>query len=139
MKNIDKTVIFETKYIACFVIILSALMQAIFLIFGKWNYTVLLGNLLSASVAVLNFFLMGITIQKSLGKEDKQARNYIQLSQTARIFMQFLAAAIGVLLPCFNIITSLVPLFFPRIAISFRGLFFKKATSKSDDGHQEQE
>ena len=138
MKNIDRTVIFETKYVACFTVILSMLTQAIFLIIGKWNYTVLLGNLLSAFVAVLNFFLMGITIQKALNKEDKQARNCIQLSQTARVFMQFSAATIGVLLPCFNTVTSLLPLFFPRIAVSFRGLFFKKADQKSEKGHSEQ-
>lgn len=55
MKKVDKTVLRETGYIALFVILLSVLMQAVFLIIGKWDYTVLLGNLLSAA-AVGNFF-----------------------------------------------------------------------------------
>ena len=38
-------------------------MQAAFLVSGFWDYTVLLGNLLSAAAAVLNFFLLGILHQ----------------------------------------------------------------------------
>lgn len=135
MKKIDKTVIFETKYISCFVVVLSALMQSVFLMTKQWNYTVLLGNLLSSSVSILNFFLMGLTIQKALNKEDKNARTFVQLSQTLRIFMQFSAAAIGVLLPCFNTLTSLIPLFFPRIAVSFRGFFIKKSENKNQSNN----
>ena len=58
MKKIDPVVIKETKYIAYFVIILSIAMEAVFLILRKWDVTVLLGNILSASAAVLNFLFM---------------------------------------------------------------------------------
>ena len=51
-------VIKETKYIAYFVIILIIAMEAVFLILRKWDVTVLLGNILSASAAVLNFLFM---------------------------------------------------------------------------------
>ena len=63
MIKLEKAVRRETGYIAIWVLILSALMQAVFLIFNKWDYTVLLGNLLSGSVSLLNFLLMGLTIQ----------------------------------------------------------------------------
>ena len=56
MKKIDATVLKETKYILFWALILSALMQAVFLIIRQWDYTVLLGNLLSGGSAVLNFF-----------------------------------------------------------------------------------
>ena len=56
--KIDPTVRKETLYIGVAVLILSALMEAVFLIIGKWDYTVLLCNLLSGCAAVLNFFLM---------------------------------------------------------------------------------
>ena len=74
MSKVDKTVVKETKYIAFFVLTLSLLMQLIFFVLGKWNYTVLLGNILSGSVAVINFFLMGITVQKAVAKEEKDAK-----------------------------------------------------------------
>ena len=46
-KKIDPTVLKETGYIAAWVLVFSALTQAIFLMIGKWDITVLLGNLLS--------------------------------------------------------------------------------------------
>lgn len=126
MKKVDQTVLKETKYIASFVLIFSVLTQAIFLIIGEWDYTVLLGNVLSGVVAILNFFLMGITVQSAVNKEDKEARGTMKMSQTLRTFMLFAAAALGVLLPCFHTVTSLIPLFFPRIAIALKPLFLRK-------------
>ena len=52
MTNLDPTVKKETKYIALWVIIFSMILQAIFLVIGKWNYTVLLGNLLSGGAEI---------------------------------------------------------------------------------------
>ncbi len=126
MKKVDKTVLKETKYIASFVLIFSVLTQAVFLIIGKWDYTVLLGNVLSGIAAILNFFLMGISVQAAVDKEDKQARSTMKMSQSLRTLMLFAVAAVGVLLPCFNTATSLIPLFFPRIAIAFKPIFINR-------------
>ena len=84
MKRIDPTVLKETKYIAIWVIIFSVLMEAVFLIIGRWDYTVILGNLLGAVAAVLNFFLMGLTVQNALGKDEKGAKNTVRVSQIYR-------------------------------------------------------
>ena len=119
----DKTILRETKYIALVIVILSALMQAVFLVLRRWDYTVLLGNVLSASVAVLNFFFMGITIQKALTKETEDAKKMMRASQNTRNFAVFVAVVIGVLLPCFNTITTIIPIFFPRIAVMLRPLW----------------
>ena len=35
----------------------------------------------------------------------------------------FVVAAVGVALPCFHLVTVLLPLFFPRIAVAFRPMF----------------
>ena len=126
MKNIDQTVRKETGYIAFSVLFLSLFMESVFLIIGKWSYTVLLGNLLSAAVAILNFFLMGLTIQSATQKEEKEARNRMKLSQSLRMMMLFATAALGSLVPCFHIAAVLIPLFFPRIAIVFRPILFRK-------------
>ena len=42
MKKIDSTVVHETKFIALAVIFFSAVTELVFLIIGKWDYTVLL-------------------------------------------------------------------------------------------------
>ncbi len=126
MKKIDPVVIKETKYIAYFVIILSIAMEAVFLILRKWDVTVLLGNILSASAAVLNFLFMGITVQNAVMKDEKDAKTAVKASQSLRTFFLFAVAAIGALVPIFNIWSSLIPLLFPRIAIMFRPLFDKE-------------
>ncbi len=126
MEKTDAIVLKETKYIALWVLIFSLLMQAVFLVIGRWHYSVLLGNLLSGFFGVLNFLLMGRTIQKALGKEEKEARTIMKVSQIYRNFMILVVTAVGVLLSCFNTVAVIVPVFFPRIAIAIRPLFKKK-------------
>ena len=123
MAKINGTVLKETRYIAVFSLVLSLLMQAVFLIvLRKFDYTVLLGNLLGFIAGVGNFFFMGIGVQKAVEKDEKGAKNVLKLSQTARFFGIFVIAAIGIVLDCFNTVAVIVPLFFPRIAIAARGI-----------------
>ena len=131
MSKIDDTVRRETVYIAVWVLILSVIMQAVFLVVGQWKIGVLLSNVLSATAAIANFLIMGITIQKAVDKEQKDAAQMMKFSQTARLFMQFALAAVGVLF--FNPIASVVPLFFPRIAVAFRPYIGNKNDSKVEE------
>ena len=124
-KKVDPTVKKETRFIAIAVLILSALMQAVFLIIGKWDYTVLLGNLYGAAVAVGNFFLMGLTVQHCLTLEPDDAKKKMKLSQQGRLLMLLVLCMIGAALPCFNTVALLVPQFFPRIGVTVRGLTLK--------------
>lgn len=120
MKKIDPTVLRETSYIAAVCAVLSLLMQSVFLIIGKWDYTVLLGNLLGLLAAVGNFFLMGLTVQSALGKEEKEARRTVKMSQSLRLLMMFAVAIVGYLLSVFNTIAMIIPFLFPRIAVALR-------------------
>lgn len=129
IKKVDGTVIKETLYISVWVLILSAITEAVFLIIGQWSLSVLFGNLLSAAAGILNFFLMGLTIQASVMKDEKKAALSMKVSQILRMLILFAVAAVGVLLDYFNTVTVILPLFFPRIAISFRPLFGKKKNS----------
>ncbi len=125
MKKLNNAVKRETLYIAVMVLLISVIMQAVFLIIRMWDYTVLLGNIFGAAVAVLNFLLMGITVQIAVEKEEKESRSTMKLSQTLRMGMILIAAIIGVIAPCFHNVAMLVPLFFPRVAIMLRPLFGK--------------
>ncbi len=132
MKKIDPAVARESLYIAACTAILSALMEAVFLIIGRWDYTVLTGNLLGYVVSVLNFFFMGITVQKAVTKDEKAAANTMKFSQTVRTFAIVVLAALGILLDFFNTVAVIVPLFFPRIAVAFRPLFGVESDRKSE-------
>ena len=121
MAKVDAIVKKETVYIALGTLILGALTQAVFLIIQKWNYTVLLGNILSWGLGVLNFFLMGLTVQNALQKEDKEAKKLMKTSQIYRQMLMMLVVVVGIVIPkVFSIWTVIIPLVFPRIVITLR-------------------
>ena len=124
-KNVDKVVLKETRFIAIFVLLGSLLMQAVYLVLGQWDYTVLLGNLLGAAVAVGNFFLMGLTVQKCLEMSPDDAKKRMKLSQQGRLLMMLVICMIGAAVPFCNTIAVLIPLLFPRVGVTVRGLTLK--------------
>lgn len=124
--KIDKTVFKETKNIATFAVIFSILMQAVFLCIGKWDYTVLLGNLWGDIIAVGNFFVMGLFVQKAVMQDEKDARQTVKASQNLRFIAIFILVVIGILIPFLNSVSVVIPLIFPRIAIMLRPLIDKK-------------
>lgn len=126
MKKIDPTVLKETKYMAVWILVLSVFMQAVFLMLRMWDYTVLLGNMLSGLAGVVNFLLMGITVQKAVLKDEKDAKTAMQVSLLYRSLMLLVVIVLGVVLPVFHMWAVIIPLFFPRVAIAFRPLFDKK-------------
>ena len=73
MKKPDKIVTKETLYIASFEIFFSIILQLVFILTKHWNYTVLLGNILSGALAVANFFFMGVALEHAITKDEKQA------------------------------------------------------------------
>lgn len=125
MGRIDATVRKETLHIAAWEGILTAIMLAVFLLTKTFDWTVLTGALLGASAAVLNFLLMGLTIQGAIGLEEKDAKIRLRGSQNLRMLLLTLIAVLGAVLPWFNLWAVLIPLFFPRIAITVRAMFIK--------------
>ena len=125
MAKINPTVKSETLYIGCWVTILSVILQAVFLILGKWDYTVLLGNLLADVLSIGNFLLLGLTVQRAVEKEQDEAKTMMKLSLTLRNVLLFVVIVVGIVLPWFNTWAVLIPVFFPRIAMLFRGCFKK--------------
>lgn len=124
--KLDRTVLRETTYIFCSTFILSILMQAVFIIAGAWDITVLLGNLLGLIAAVGNFLLMGITVQMAVTKDEKESKKLVKVSQMGRLFLMLIIALIGYILPIFNLLSLVITYLFPRIAIMFRPMFNKK-------------
>ena len=133
MAKIDKTVIHETCYIAIWVAIFSLAMQAVYITIGAWDYTVILGNLLSGGISILNFFLIGITVQKAVVKDEKGARDTIKFSQSMRMLMLFVVVGAGVWMPWCDNWAVLIPLLFPRVAIFLSSVLRKKNKDEEAD------
>ena len=122
LNKVDPTVRKETGFIAGFVLIGSLAMEAVYLLLGAWTLPVMLGNLLGAALAIGNFFLMGLTIQKALGMSEEDAKKQMKLSQQLRMLMLLVGCVLGGALDCFDLVATLIPLLFPRIAVMIRGL-----------------
>ena len=138
MKRIDPIVLKETGFVALISFVMCVFMNAVFLIVdyfvdGAWSWLVLLGTVIGYVAAVGNFFLMGLTVVKALGKEGKDAANLIRLSQMGRLLMLFLIALGAYLIDLFAfkefsvgfIIAVVIPYTFPRIGVMLRPLASK--------------
>ncbi len=129
INKIDKVVLKEAAFVGAWILIFSALMEAVFLIIGKWNYTVLLGNILSGAIGALNFLLLGMTVQKALASGDpKRAGSMMKVSQLLRLLLVAGVCVLGATLDCFNLWATLIPLLFPRIAMIIRQIMLRKVT-----------
>ena len=115
--KLDPVVKKETGYIALWTLILSVLMEAVFLILRKWNLPVLFGNLLGGGAAIGNFLLMGMTLTRALTMEQKKAKMTAIISQIGRYLLLALAMVLGFKLPFLNPWATLIPLLFPGIGI----------------------
>jgi hypothetical protein len=120
--KLDPVVRKETGYIALWTLILSVLMEAVFLILRKWNLPVLFGNLLGGGAAIGNFLLMGMTLTRALTMEQKKAKMTAIISQIGRYLLLALAMVLGFKLPFLNPWATLIPLLFPRFAIMLRAV-----------------
>ena len=125
MKKIDPVVGKETRYVALVSFLFSLLLQSVFLILNKWDLSVLWGNLWGFVISVGNFFLLGLTVQKAVGQDEKEAKNLLRFSQSARLFSLFLLAGAAYLIPFLNLVAAVVPYLFPRFAIALRPWFQK--------------
>ena len=91
-----------------------------------FDYTVILGGLGGGFVAVLNFFLMGLTVQKvaSCDSEDN-ARSIMKASYSRRMLLQMLWVVLAIVLPFTQFAAGIIPLLFPSTGIKIMGILGK--------------
>jgi len=134
LKNIQPAVKKETKKVALSTLIGVLLMWIVFFVLHMimpekvpFDFTVILGGVGGGFIAVLNFFLMGLTVQNVASTTDEEmARKKMKASYSQRMMMQMIWGIIAVVAPCFNYVAGLLPLLFPSIGIKITGILFKK-------------
>ena len=130
MKNIAPAVKQETKKVAIATGIMTILMWIGFAIGHQinpetipLNYKVFLGGICGSVVAVLNFFLMGLTVQQVANTEDEGlARSRMRASYSQRFLLQIVWIILAIVLPVFQFVAGIAPLLFPSISIKLRTL-----------------
>ena len=107
-KNLAPAVKKETFRVA---VVTAALLVIMWIVFGvghavspdqiPFNYTVILGGLGGSLIAVLNFFMMGLTVQKVASTENEDdARARMKASYSQRMMLQIIWIIIAVAAPC---------------------------------------
>lgn len=129
--NINTVVIKETLKIAVGVLVLSLITLLIFVVLDKYEAAVALSLLIGSLIAIGNFFLMGIFLQKAINKKEDQVKSSVRLSYTYRMLVIFIILAVCLYSGYFNTIALLLPLIFPRVTIAI-GTFFRKKESKDE-------
>ena len=128
--NVQPAVKTETKKVAASTIIGVLLMWIVFAILHgimpekiPLDYTVFLGGICGGVVAVLNFLLMGLTVQKVAATADEDtARSRMKASYSQRMMLQILWIVAAIVVPCFQFVSGIVPLLLPSIGIKIMGI-----------------
>ena len=91
-----------------------------------FDYTVFLGGIGGGVIAVLNFFLMGLAVQKAASATDEGiARMKLKASYSQRFMMMILWVIVAIVAPCFQFVAGIAPLLFPGTGLKFVGIFHK--------------
>ncbi len=128
-KNIQPAIKDETKRLAIAMAVFLVLEVLVFFLLNlffadkvPFDYTVVLGGIGGGIVAVLNFFLMGMTIQSVLEVSDQDlVKKQIGASYRNRILLQVLWIIAAILAPCFQTVAGILPLLLPGIWFKIRG------------------
>ena len=120
----DPAVKKETGYIAVWVILLSFIMEAVFLLLRKWDLSVLFGNLGGGAVAIGNFFLMALIATRAMNRavesgKPEEAAARVKATAASRLLGCALLCVILIAVFKTNVYATLIPMLFPRIGIMF--------------------
>lgn len=133
LENVQPAVKKETKRVVMIIGAGLILMWILFAILHftmpdkvPFDYTVILGGIGGGVIAVLNFFLMGIAVQKAASATDEgTARMKLKVSYSQRFMMMILWVIVAIVAPCFQFVAGIAPLLFPGTGLKFVGIFHK--------------
>ena len=133
LKNVQPAVKKETKRVVMITGAGLILMWILFAILHytmpdkvPFDYTVILGGIGGGMIAVLNFFLMGLAVQKAASATDEgTARMKLKASYSQRFMMMILWVIAAIVAPCFQFVAGIAPLLFPGTGLKFVGICHK--------------
>ena len=123
----------ETKRVAVMTLAGVVLMWVVYAVLHIYmpekvplDYTVFLGGLGGAAVAIGNFLWMELTVQKVVSIADEDAAKMkVKASYSQRTLLQILWVIIAIVAPCFHFVAGILPLLFPGMGIKIMGILKK--------------
>lgn len=123
----DRRVIYrETLFVLAGSLVLSLVMELVFLLLGRWRPAVLYGNLLTVFATTLNYYLMCRALLRAVaaGGDENNVKARMKASATGRMLLLGLIVAGG----CYasvrwntvDLWATLIPLLFVRLTLFVR-------------------
>ena len=141
----DRAVRRETLRVAAGVFALVAVMLAVYAVLGKLTASVALGGIYTGLLTVLNFFIMGLTVQgvtdraaekerseQELADLTLEMKNRMKLSYNARMIALFALLVVGLTVFKFDPLATILPVVFPTIVIRVLQIMEAKKPSVSE-------
>ena len=126
----DSAVRRETARVAAGVFALVVVMLIVYVIVGKFSVPVLLGGIYTGLLTVINFFIMGLTVQGVTNRAAEKERteqelqdltiemkNRMKLSYNVRMIALFALLVLGIAVFKFDPLATILPVVFPTIVI----------------------
>lgn len=97
-----------------------------------FDYRVFTGGIAGGAVAVLNFFLMGLTVQQVAGEtDDKRAYQRMKVSYSQRMLLQIVWIILALTVPVFNGVAGVLPLLFPSLTVKLYYIFLRRQPQRT--------
>lgn len=120
----------ETARVAAGVFSLVAVMLLVYAVIGKFSVPVLLGGVYTGLLTVLNFFIMGLTVQgvtnraaekerteQELADLTLEMKNRMKVSYNLRMIALFALLVVGIAVFKFDPLATILPIVFPTVVI----------------------
>ena len=121
--KLNKAIRRELAFVAAGLAAGDVLICAAFALLHKFDYTVPLGAVWGSAFALLNVYLLGLRVQRVADSEDadkKIAQNRLRSSYFGRMMLMVFAIVVGVIVPFFNYISTLIPFLIPQPVMMLR-------------------
>lgn len=126
VKKETRNVIITTAIGVAIMFLVFFILHLIFPEDVPFDYTVFLGGGCAYAVAILNFFLLCLTVQKVASMTDRDAAaKVMRMSNSRRLILQCLWIVAVIFAPCFQLFAGILPILFPSWGIKIYGLFRK--------------
>ena len=126
----DRAVRRETARVAVGIYAMVAVMLLVYAAVGKLSPPVILGGLYTGTLTVLNFFIMGLTVQgvtdraaererseQELQELSIEMKNRMKLSYNLRMIALFALLVAGLAVFKFDPLATILPVVFPTVVI----------------------
>ena len=140
--KLNKDIRKELAFVAAGLAAGDVLICAAFALVHKFDYTVPLGAVWGSTFALLNVYLLGLRVQSvadSEGADKKAAQNRLRSSYFGRMMLMVFAIVVGVIVPFFNYISTLIPFLIPQPVMMLRRAIVTAREKRGGTNHSDKE